>query len=178
MVAEPTSPPSLILGSAVADRNRLDAVRFAAAGALKHVAAQTAIPARLGEDELGVLLIALLRLFQPDLPYLAVDNDQVGLQIQRLRRLIPSSLMSELRPHALEIHGASFDHRALHRALETAAHRAGLVAAGGAAAPISLLLARVGAPDLATGQRDPAVAALAQFAVSEDFAALAALCQA
>jgi hypothetical protein len=40
------------------------------------------------------------------------------------------------------------------------------------------LLARVGAPDLATGQRDPAVAALAQFAVSEDFAALAALCQA
>lgn len=93
-----------------------------------------------------MLVVALLRLFQPDLPYLAVDNDQVGLQIQWLRRLIPSSLMSELRPHALEIHGASFDHRALHRALETAAHRAGLVAAGGAAAPISLLLARVGAP--------------------------------
>lgn len=178
MVAEPTSPLSLVIGSAIADGNRLAGVRFAAAGALRLACSHLSILARLPEDELGVLVVALLRLFQPDLPYLAVDNDQVGLQIQRLRRLIPSSLMSELRPHALEIHGASFDHRALHRALETAAHRAGLVAAGGAAAPISLLLARVGAPDLATGQRDPAVAALAQFAVSEDFAALAALCQA
>lgn len=177
MVAEPTSPLSLVIGSAIADGNRLAAVRFAAAGALRLATAHLAILARMPEDELGVLVVALLRLFQPDLPYLAVDNEQVGVQIQRLRRLIPSGLSSELRPYALSVDAHAFDHRELHRGLETAAHRAGLVAAGGAAAPIALLLARSGATELAAGGRDPAVAALVQYAVSEDFAALAALCQ-
>ncbi|MBP6845036.1 MAG: hypothetical protein KA201_14895 [Kofleriaceae bacterium] len=177
MVAEPTSPLSLVIGSAIADGNRLAAVRFAATGALRLATAHLSILARLPEEELGVLVVALLRLFQPDLPYLAVDNEQVGLQIQRLRRLIPSGLSSELRPYALSIDGHAFDHRELHRGLETAAHRAGLVAAGGAAAPIALLLARTGAADLAAGGRDPAVTALVQYAVSEDFAALAAICQ-
>ena len=177
MVAEPTSPLSLVIGSAIADGNRLAAVRFAATGALRLATAHLSILARLPEEELGVLVVALLRLFQPDLPYLAVDNEQVGLQIQRLRRLIPSGLSSELRPYALSIDGHAFDHRELHRGLETAAHRAGLVAAGGAAAPIALLLARTGAADLTAGGRDPAVTALVQYAVSEDFAALAAICQ-
>jgi hypothetical protein len=178
MVAEPTSPLSLVIGSAIADGNRLAAVRFAAAGALRLATAHLAILARLPEDELGVLVVALLRLFQPELPYLLVDNDQVGLQLQRLKRLIPSGLLAELRPHALAIDAAAFDHRVLHRGLQHAGHRAGLVAAGGAAAPLAVLLGRAGASDLASGLRDPAVAALVQFAVSEDHAALAALCQA
>ncbi|MBE7451401.1 MAG: hypothetical protein HS111_21640 [Kofleriaceae bacterium] len=58
-----------MLGSAVASPpDRLAAVRFAAGGALVLVRAQLAIAARLPADELGVLVIALLRLFQPDLP--------------------------------------------------------------------------------------------------------------
>jgi|GEM_PF-1995126 len=177
MVAEPTSPLSLVLGAAIADPNRLAAVRFAAAGALRLASAQLGILARLPEDELGVLVVALLRLFQPELPYLAIDNDQVVAQQQRLRRLIPSSLMNELRPYALGVHAASFDHRALARGLDTAAHRAGLVAAGGASAALGVLIARAGASDLATAYRTISVAELVQFAVSEDFAALAALCQ-
>ncbi|MBE7454263.1 MAG: hypothetical protein HS111_37050 [Kofleriaceae bacterium] len=177
MVAEPTSPISLVLGSEVASPDRLAAVRFAAGGALVLARAQLAIAARLPADELGVLVIALLRLFQPDLPYLAVDNDQVGSQMQRLRRLVPSGLMSELRPYALGVHAAAFDHRVLSRELELAAHRAGLIAAGGAAAPLRVLLARARAHDLAAGMADPAVAELVRFAISEDHAALAALCR-
>jgi hypothetical protein len=175
MVAEPTSPISLVLGSEVASPDRLSAVRFAAGGALVLARAQVSILARLPVDELGVLVIALLRLFQPDLPYLAVDNDQVASQLQRLRRLVPSGLMSELRPYALGIHAAAFDHRVLARDLELVSHRAGLIAAGGAAAPLRLLLAREGASDLASGLVFPAVAELVRFAISEDHAAMAAL---
>ena len=175
MVAEPTSPISLVLGSEVASADRLSAVRFAAGGALVLARAHMAIAARLPVDDLGVLVIALLRLFQPDLPYLAVDNDLVGSQLQRLKRLVPSSLMSELRPYALGVHAAAFDHRVLARDLEAAAHRAGLFAAGGAAAPLQVLLARAGAPDLASGMHHHAVAEVVRFAVSEDLAALASL---
>ncbi|HVV83056.1 MAG TPA: hypothetical protein VHE35_08240, partial [Kofleriaceae bacterium] len=180
MVAEPTSPPSLVLGSALADSRshagwRLDAVRFAAAGALKHIAASTAIPARLGEDELGVLLVALLRLFQPEFPYLAVDADAVIVQLQRLRRLIPSSLVNELRPYAIAIGPSSLDHRALARGLAAASHRVGLVAAGGAVTPLQVLLGRGGAADLASGLGIPAVHELVLFAIGEDHGALAAL---
>ncbi len=177
MVAEPTSPISLVLGSEVASPDRLSTVRFAAGGALVLARAQLAIAARLPVDELGVLVVALLRLFQPDLPYLAVDNDQVASQLQRLKRLVPSGLMSELRPYALGIHAASFDHRVLARDLETAAHRAGLIAAGGAAAPLRILLARMGASDLQAGMSHHAVAELVRFAISEDHAAMAALCR-
>jgi len=124
-----------------------------------------------------VLVVALLRLFQPDMPYLAVDNDQVGSQLQRLKRLVPSGLMSELRPYALAFHAAAFDHRVLARDLELASHRAGLIAAGGAAAPLRVLLAKYGAPDLAQGMSNPVVSELVRFAISEDHAAMAAMCR-
>ncbi|HVK75451.1 MAG TPA: hypothetical protein VM734_19110 [Kofleriaceae bacterium] len=175
MVAEPTSPLSLVLGSRLADPDRLASVRFAAAGALRLAHAQLAIPARLPADDLGVLVVALLRLFQPDFAYLAIDNDQVIAQQQRLRRLIPSNLMAELRPYALAVSPQQFDHRVLARDLEVAALRAGLLAAGGAAAPLQVLMARAGVDDLAAGLQVPVIGELVQYAISEDFAALAAL---
>ncbi len=175
MVAEPTSPLSLVLGSQIADPNQLAAVRFGAAGALRLAHAQLAIPARLSVDELGVLVVALLRLFQPDLPYLAVDADQVIAQQQRLKRLIPTGLMNELRPFALGVSPAQFDHRQLAHDLELASMRAGLLAAGGAAAPLRVLLLRAGATELVQGMSVPIVRELVHYAVSDDFAALAAL---
>jgi hypothetical protein len=166
-----------VLGSEVASPDRLSAVRFAAGGALVLARAQLAIAARMPVDELGILVVALLRLFHPDLPYLAVDNDQVGSQLQRLKRLVPSGLMSELRPYALGIHTASFDHRVLARDIELASHRAGLIAAGGAAAPLRVLLARHGSPDLTQGMAHHAISELVRFAISEDHAAMAAMCR-
>lgn len=175
MVAEPTSPPSLILGSAIAERHREGAVRFAAAGALKHIASHTAIPARLSEDELGVLMVALLRIFQPDFPYLAVDADAVIVQLQKLRRLIPSNLVAELRPYAMAIAPSSLDHRALARGLAAVTHRAGLVAAGGALTPLQIVMARAGVTELAAGLAVPSIAELVAFAISDDHGNLAAL---
>jgi len=86
MVAEPTSPVSLIIGASIAGGGG-DAIRFAPA---RRSSSRSilAIPARLPLDELGVLTVALLRLFQPDFPGLAVDADAVTAQLQKLKRLI------------------------------------------------------------------------------------------
>ena len=130
MVAEPTSPVSLVLGQAIAKAERR-AIRFAAGAALKLAQAPLAIPARLPADELGVLVVALLRLFQPDFPQRAVvDEAAIATQIQKLRRLIPTGLMNELRPYALAVDAPHFDHEQLARDLRVAGLRAGLVASG------------------------------------------------
>jgi tetratricopeptide (TPR) repeat protein len=172
MAAEPTSPVSLILGAAIA--TDAPTVRFAAGAALKLAQAHLAIPARLAPDDLGVMVIALLRLFI-DVPYLAVDGDAVAAQGQKLRRLIPTGLMNELKPFALAMNMVGFDHRAFARGITTAGWRAGVVAAGGIAAPLRVLAARMQAPDVAAALADPAIRELVQFAISDDYAALASL---
>jgi hypothetical protein len=173
MVAEPTSPVSLILGGAIAAGDPAG-IRGAAGAALKLAHASLAIPARLPVDELGVLVIALIRLFQPDFPMLAVDGDAVTGQMQKLRRLIPTSLFNELRPFALAIDAQHFSHVALAQALRAAGLRAGLVAAGSLLTPLRLLAAQlevdVGA---LLASPDPVVLGLIAFALSEDHAAIA-----
>src|SRR4029079_12477136 len=82
MVAEPTSPLSLVIGSAVAGAGG-DTIRFAAGGALKLAQSSLAIPARLHVDDLGVLVLALLRLFQPDFPIIDVEPEPVAVQAQK-----------------------------------------------------------------------------------------------
>jgi tetratricopeptide (TPR) repeat protein len=173
MVAEPTSPVSLVIGQAIATDPA--SVRFAAGAALKLAQSHLAIPARLPDDELGVLLIALLRLFQPDLPYLAVDGDAVAAQGHKLRRLIPSSLMNELRPFALGMNLVGFDHRSVARGITAAGWRAGVLTAAGIAAPLRVLAAAAQAPDVAAILADPMVADLVRFAVGEEYGTIAAL---
>jgi hypothetical protein len=172
MAAEPTSPVSLVLGTAIATDPA--SVRFAAGAALKLAQAHLAIPARQSPDELGVMVIALLRQFI-DVTYLAVDNDAVAAQVQKLRRLIPTSLMNELRPLAQSIDVAGFDHRTLWRGIAGAGWRAGVLTAGGIAAPLRVLAVRFGVPDITSVLADPAVRELVQFAIGEDYAALASL---
>ncbi len=171
MVAEPTSPVSLILGSAIASAGG-DAIRFATGAALKLSHASLAVPARLSEDELGVLVIALLRLFQPEFPMLAVDPDAVATQSQKLRRLIPSNLLTELRPYALAVDAARFSHRELARDLRIGALRAGLVASGSVLAGISILAGQAESA-LPGFLADPVVQGLVTFALGEDHAAVA-----
>ncbi len=173
MVAEPTSPVSLVLGQQLAADPQQ--VRFAAGAALKLAQAQLAIPARLAPDDLGVLMVALLRLFVTDMPYVAVDADAVATQGQKLRRLIPSSLMTELKPYALGLNLQGFDHRVLARGLATAGWRAGVIAAGSVVGPLRVLAARLGLADPIAALADPDVRELALFAIGEDHASLAAL---
>jgi tetratricopeptide (TPR) repeat protein len=171
MATEPTSPVSLIIGSAIAKEGG-DAIRFAAGGALKLAQANLAIPARLPVDDLGVLVIALMRLFQPDFPMLAVDGDAVTAYMQKLRRLFPTSLLNELRPYALAIDPQTFGHRELARDLKVAGLRAGLVASGSVMAGLRIVAGQAQG-ELPAFLADPIAQALIEFALSEDHAAIA-----
>ena len=175
MVAEPTSPVSLVIGQAIAQGTfggsdpGKPGVRFAAGAALKLAQSSLAIPARMPVDELGVLVIALLRLFQPEFPALSVDADAVATQMQQLRRLIPTGLFNELRPAALTIDSSQFGHRELATGLRVAALRAGLVASGSLLAGLGIVAAQAGT-ELAAMVTDPVAAGLIHFAISEDHA--------
>ena len=171
MVAEPTSPVSLVLGNAIAGAGG-DAIRFATGAALKLAQAQLAIPARLPVDDLGVLVVALLRLFQPEFPIVEVDAEAVAAQAQKLRRLVPTSLMNELRPFALAIDAQRFRHTELARDLRVCGLRAGLVASGSLLAGLRILSAQAGA-ELPAYVADPVARGLVAFALSEDHAVVA-----
>ena len=168
MVAEPTSPVSLVLGQTIAQGDAAT-IRFAAGAALKLAQASLAIPARLGEAELGVLVVALLRLFQPEFPQEGLEEAAIAQQSQKLRRLIPTGLMNELKPYALAVDAPHFRHEALARDLRVAGLRAGLVASGSLLAGVQIL-ARAG--DVAATLADPLAQGLIAFALGEDFASL------
>jgi tetratricopeptide (TPR) repeat protein len=171
MVAEPTSPVSLIIGSSIATVGG-DAIRFAAGGALKLAQSSLAIPARLPPDELGVLVVALLRLFQPDFPAHEIDGDAVNAQFQKLRRLIPTNLLNELRPYGLAMDPQRFSAKELSRDLKLAQLRAGLIASGSLLAGLRILAAQAEA-ELPRFLADPVAQGLVSFALGEDYAAIA-----
>jgi hypothetical protein len=160
-----------VIGSSVAGAGG-DAIRFAAGGALKLAQASLAIPARLALEDLGVLTVGLLRLFQPEFPVKGVDPDAVAAQTQKLKRLIPSSLVNELKPFALAIDAHQFNHGQLARDLKIAALRAGLVASGSLLAGIHILAAQ-SRGELPGFLADPVAQGLVSFALSEDHAAIA-----
>lgn len=179
MVAEPTSPASLVIGAGIAEAGT-DAIRFAAGSALKLAQVSLAIPARLALDELGVLVVALLRLFQPDFPLATprgtLDADAIGAQLQKLRRLIPNNLMTELRAYGLAIDGQRFDHHQLAIDLKIAGLRAGLVASGSIQVGLQILAAQAGIPLtelLGRLHEEPVAQGLIAFALGEDHAAVA-----
>jgi hypothetical protein len=168
MVAEPTSPVSLVLGQSIAQGDT-QTIRFAAGAALKLARASLAIPARLAETDLGVLVVALLRLFQTDFPQEGLEEAAIATQAQKLRRLIPTGLMNELKPFALAVDASHFRHEWLARDLRVAGLRAGLVASGSLLAGLQIL-ARGG--DVAGSLADPTAQGLISFALGEDHAAL------
>ncbi|MGE0395912.1 MAG: hypothetical protein AB7T06_04220 [Kofleriaceae bacterium] len=172
MVAEPTSPVSLVLGASIAQAGG-DAIRFAAGAALKLAQASVAIPARLQPEELGVLVVALLRVLAPDFPIPhGVEADAVAAQNQKLKRLIPNNLMTELRPFALAVDTARFDYKVLARDLRVAGLRAGLVSSGSLLAGLRVLVGATGG-DLPSFLADPVAQGLISFALSEDHAVVA-----
>jgi hypothetical protein len=171
MVVEPTSPVSLVLGSSIAAAGN-DAIRFASGAALKLAQAQLAIPARMSPDDLGVLVTALLRLFQPEFPIHLVDADAVAAQVQKLRRLIPTGVLTELRPYAFAIDPQTFDHRVIARDLKVAGLRAGLVTSGSLVTGLRVLASQAGG-QLPAFLADPVAQGLISFALAEDHALVA-----
>jgi len=171
MVAEPTSPVSLVIGQAIAQGDPLG-IRFAAGAALKLAQASLAIPARLPPEELGVLVIGLVRLFQTDFPGLGLDETAIMAQTQKLRRLIPTNLTNELKPFALAIDAQRFHHDDLSRDLRIAGLRAGLVASGSLLAGLNILAAQHDT-DVPSFLANPVAQGLISFALAEDHATIA-----
>jgi hypothetical protein len=118
-----------------------------------------------------VLVVALLRLFQPEFPQRGLDDATVAGQTQKLKRLIPTGLMNELRPFALAVDANAFDHRGLARDLQIAGLRAGLVASGSLLAGLTVLAGHAGT-DLPSFLADPVAQGLLAFALGEDYASL------
>jgi tetratricopeptide (TPR) repeat protein len=170
MVAEPTSPASLVIGQAIAQLDSRS-IRFAAGSALKLAQTHLAIPARLPADELGILVVALLRMFQEKFPSGGLDEAAIATQIQKLKRLIPTGLASEIRPYAFAIDAQAFSHTEVSRDLRVAGLRAGLVAGGSLVAGLSILAAQAGT-DVPSFLADPVAQGLITFALSEDHATL------
>jgi tetratricopeptide (TPR) repeat protein len=170
MVAEPTSPASLVIGQAIAQGDS-KAVRFAAGAALKLAQAHLAIPARLPADELGILAVALLRQFQEKFPSAGLDEAAIATQIQKLKRLIPTNLASELRPYAFAIDPSQFSYQGLSRDLRIAGLRAGLIAGGSLVAGLGVLATQAGT-DVPSFLADPVAQGLITFALGEDHATL------
>ncbi|MCG8420678.1 MAG: hypothetical protein MJE77_22390 [Proteobacteria bacterium] len=178
MACEPTSPVSIILGSALADPQRGAELRFCLGWALKLASSWFAVPARMSSEDFGVLLVALLRQFEPEFAATGVDADAVASQQQRLKRVIPGGMIQQLRPFALGIASERFDYQALHTGIQASGDRAGLVTCGSMRAALSVLCTVRGHSDLARGAaEDERIKNLVQYAVSEDHTALHGILQ-
>ena len=105
---------------------------------------------------------------------LAVDPDAVASQVQKLRRLIPTGLMNELKPFALAVDPNHFGHRELARDLKIGSLRAGLVASGSLLAGLTILAGQMDhTGNLAGFLADPVAQGLITFALGEDYSAVA-----
>jgi Tfp pilus assembly protein PilF len=171
LVAEPTSPTAIVIGAELAVAATPAAMRFVAGRCLKLARTWLAVPARMSQDELGVLLVGLLRQFAPEFQG-RVDPAAAAQEAQRLRRLIPSGQLQELRPYAVALAGLDFDHRKTWLGIQAAGNHAGLLAAGSLGAALPLVAMAQGHPDLRTAAQDPLVVDLIRFAVSDDHAEL------
>ncbi|HWM88312.1 MAG TPA: hypothetical protein VNO33_20800, partial [Kofleriaceae bacterium] len=175
LAVEPTNPPSLVIGAQLASLDRPAELRFLVGGALKLAQSSLAVPARMSVDELGALLAGMLRQFSPEFTPAGLDPAQIAAEQQKLRRLIPSHMVQELAPFGLDVAAsADFDHAAVWAGIIEGGNRAGLLAAGSAGAALDAVLRLGGYRDIHQGVRDPFVAGLLRFAVSEDHAALRA----
>jgi hypothetical protein len=141
MVAEPTSPVSLVLGAAIAAGDPRE-VRFAAGAALTLARMSLSIPARLPPDELDALVQVVLRVIRPDARPAGLDP--ISSQAEALRRHIPAGLLAELQAVARRVEPPAVDHVALAQALTIAGLRAGWAASGSVLPGLTILAGAVG----------------------------------
>jgi hypothetical protein len=168
VAAEVTAPISIVLGKTLAQADKPLEIRFWAARCLKLASAHLAGPLQLGEERFGVLLVGILRQFQPTFCPDGVNEEDASGEQQRLRRLIPSSMLQELGPYALSLATPDFDHREIWAAIRDAGNRAGLLACGSAEAAVTALSRAGGYGDVHAAMQADEIARLIRFAVSED----------
>ncbi len=167
LALELTDPLSVIIGSSLASAP-VAGLRFAAARVFKLAASYMAIPASLNQDELGVLLAAVVRQYDPNFAPPGINLGAVLDETQRLGRLIPKRLRDEIVRFASEIAGQGFDHRALWLGVQHTGNRAGLIASGSVLAGIDILARGSGHEDLGHARQDPQIAELIRFSVGDE----------
>jgi hypothetical protein len=174
---EPGNPPALIIGAAIEELGP-NAMRFAAARALRltatHLDAILAVP----EAEAGALLVGIIRQFVPDYRHAGVREELVAPEAARAERAIPRKLRPGLMPFAVESAGP-FDLPGLYAAARDGANAVGLLAAADLPAALSVILelagtivtpAPAGGPGLSLAAigANPEAMNLLRFAVSDD----------
>jgi tetratricopeptide (TPR) repeat protein len=95
MTVEPSSPPSLIVGAAIAQGDPL-AIRFAVGAALTLAALSLSIPARLPRDQLASLVLAVMRTTRADVAGEAVDVRAADALAAKLRKVLRADQLEEL----------------------------------------------------------------------------------
>src|SRR5262249_30820059 len=141
-------------------------LRFAAARTIKLAQAAMDIPARLTPDQLGVLLAAVIRQYDPTFTPASLPVGAIAEETQLMGRLIAKRLRDEVVPFASELTGHAFDHQALWLGVQHTGNRAGLLAAGSAIASLGVLVRAGGHSDLQHARGNPMVEELIRFAVS------------
>ncbi|ACY16400.1 tetratricopeptide repeat protein [Haliangium ochraceum] len=169
---EPSQPISVILGASLLSSMDENALRFAAGKALIWAQTGLASVAQMAERDFGVFLVALLRQFEPEVEGQGVDMAAVEREAQKMRRLVPASMVQELHAVALGMMGEKLEPAALRAGILELGDRAGLLACGSIATATSVLEPGGDASELSAALERPAVAALVRYAVSDDHAAL------
>jgi tetratricopeptide (TPR) repeat protein len=169
---EPGERAAIILGAELPTLGG-HALRFAAARALRLVATHLDLVLAGSPADAGALLAGLIRQFVPDFAHPGVRDELVAVEAERISKLLPRKLKTELMPFAVESAGA-FDLEALHAAVRDGANAVGLLASGDLPASLAALLAGSGATlEPADLVRHAEALALVRFALSDDYDELA-----
>ena len=145
LLAEPGSPPAIIIGAAIMELGP-SAVRFAAARTLRLAATNLDAILAVPPEEAGAYLVGIIRQFVPDFRHPEVREALVDSEAARAARLIPRKARPMVTPFAIESAGP-FDLAALHTAVRDGANAAGLLACGDLPAALTVVLATAGVRD-------------------------------
>jgi len=173
IAAEMTDPLSVIVGAHVVAFGP-SAVRFAAGRAIKLARSYMAVPALLGPDELGVLLAAVIRQYDPNFAPQGINLGTVAEETQRLARLIPKRMRDEIQRFAAEVSGVALDCHGLWFGVQHTGNRAGLLASGSAVAALNVLVRTGGHAGILAARGDVQIDELLRFAVSNEHAEIRA----
>lgn len=177
LAVEPGSPPQVVVGASLLEGAQAPELRFLMARALKLYRSGCALPARMTDLELGVLMGAIVRQFQPDFAPAGVDPAALADEAQRLNRLIPKNTRNDLAPFAIECVQVAMNPAGIAAGLAHTGNRVGLLAAGDVTAGVHILSRRAGLDPRAAGpggltrhlRGQPEVEELLRFAVSDDY---------
>ncbi|MCC6999300.1 MAG: hypothetical protein IT370_32105 [Deltaproteobacteria bacterium] len=177
LAVEPGSPPQVVVGQSLLEGAEAPELRFLMARALKLYRSGCALPARMSDLELGVLMGAIVRQFQPDFAPAGVDPAALADEAQRLNRLIPKNTRNDLAPFAIECVQVAMNPAGIAAGLAHTGNRVGLLAAGDVTAGVHILSRRAGLDPRAAGpggltrhlRGQPEVEELLRFAVSDDY---------